>query len=310
MENLIPIEAIQERDVDLLLLEELYCSKDFRGWFIENTFGSFKRLGKFSGVWHSLSSRSLGENDLVLKFSGDFGKGFLFLIENKIDAEFQHEQQKRYRLRGEELIRDGECGDFATVLFAPSEYVSEEGDFDFVIEYEQVRDWFLKQGILGERAKYKSEILTAAIEKLRRGYCPIRDPATTEFWRKYWELVNQVAPELNMREPRNDIPKGSGFFVFKPEDLKGHQLYHKAPNGYVDLEFAGQGEQIEQIKEKYQQFLEDDMSIERTHKSAVVRICVDKLDLQNDFDNQKECVCTALETAKRLYNWMKSRKQV
>jgi len=40
MKSLIPIESIQERDIDLLLLEELYSSKKFRKWFLDNTVGN------------------------------------------------------------------------------------------------------------------------------------------------------------------------------------------------------------------------------------------------------------------------------
>ena len=36
MHNILPIESIQERDIDLLLLEELNCNAKFCKWFVNS----------------------------------------------------------------------------------------------------------------------------------------------------------------------------------------------------------------------------------------------------------------------------------
>lgn len=307
MENLIPIEAIQERDIDLLMLEELYSSDKFRKWFLENTIGNRLSGSKFLGAWHSLDKASLGESDLVMKFSGKDNKGHLFLIENKIDASFQPEQPLRYRQRGERYIKDKECGNYTTVLIAPKKYIKENVDFDFIIEYEQIRDWFLRQKDLKERTKYKVEVLNIAIEKSRRGYTAIPDEKTSAFWRSYWELANQIAPELGMKEPKRDIPVGSASIILKPKAL-GKEVYlvHKIDRGFVDLEFPGKGGQIDAFGKKYKPFLEQGMSIERAHKSAVIRMITRRLNLQEDFAKQKEHVVRGIETARGLLLWAES----
>jgi len=97
--------------------------------------------------------------------------------------------------------------------------------------------------------------------------------------------------------------------MFKPEDLPGHILYHKASHGHVDLEFTGQGEKVDELQKKYGQFFDNDMLIVRTQKSAVVRVCIEKLSFQDDFDSKRENISAALETVKRLYRWLKLRKQ-
>jgi len=307
MKNLIPIESIQERDIDLLLLEELYSSKKFRKWFLDNTVGNKYSWGKFEGVWHSLSDSELGESDLVIRFSGKDNKGHLFLIEDKIDASFQPEQPLRYKQRGERYIKDKECNNFSTVLVAPKKYIKDNADFDFVIEYEQIKDWFLKQKDLKERAKYKIEVLNTAIEKSRRGYRPIPDERASGFWRSYWTLANQIAPELGMKEPRNDIPAGSSFIVFRPRLLpKDMKLYHKVVHGFVDLEFTGKGGQIDVLEKKYKALLNHGMTIEKTNKSAVIRLTTERLNLQEDIDQQKEFVVRAIKRAKELTKWAES----
>lgn len=307
MKDLLPIEAIQERDVDLLLLEELYSSKSFRSWFIANTIGNSRLCGKFVGAWHSLGTSDLGESDLILKFTGTYNKGYLFLIENKVDAIFQPKQQLRYRNRGKTYIQEKECEAFSTVLVAPKAYITPGEDFDFIIEYEQIKDWFNRQKGLGLRTKYKVELLNAAIEKSRRGYRPIKDDKTASFWEKYWELANKIAPELGMKEPKNDIPIGSSFITFKPKDVSlGLRLVHKLEKGFADLEFSGKGNSLNWLNKKYNHLLEKDMSIKKTYKSAVVRISVDKLNLQENFSSQKESVTKALKALKRLNIWAKN----
>jgi len=304
MDELIRLESIQERDIDLLLIEELSCSERFLNWFLENTVGKACGLGEFKGCWHSVCHPQLGESDLVLKFAGIDGKGYIMLIENKIAADFQPDQALRYRQRGDEFIKAGECSDYSTVLVAPSDYLSGEDDFDFCLAYEDIRSWYENESALGERGTYKAHLLMLAIEELRRGYHPIRDESTTTFWRRYWECVTELAPELNMKVPRNDIPKRSVWFSFQPKDLpKGISLIHKADRGYIDLQLSGRGDQIEQIHQDLGSFLEPSMVIVRTGKSAVVRIEVPLLFLQQDFDSQKETVQKEIQEVKALHQW-------
>jgi len=190
---------------------------------------------------------------------------------------------------------------------APKKYIKDNADFDFVIEYEQIKDWFLKQKDLKERAKYKIEVLNIAIEKSRRGYRPIPDERASGFWRSYWTLVNQIAPELGMREPKNDIPAGSSFIVFKPRVLpKDMKLYHKVVHGFVDLEFTGKGDQIGILEKKYKLLLNRGMTIEKTNKSAVIRMTTERLNLQKDINKQKEFTVRAIEKAKELIKWVES----
>lgn len=310
MKDLIPIEAIQERDIDLLLLEELYCSFKFREWFIEKTIGKNKSFIKFLGIWHSLNKANLGESDLVMKFLRKDNKAHLFLIENKIDASFQPAQPLRYKQRGEKYIKEGECVSYSTVLIAPKKYIRDNEDFDFVIEYEQIRDWFNNQAPQDKRAEYKAKIFSLAIEKSRRGYRPIPDEKATNFWHAYWQISKEIAPELGLKEPKKDIPAGSTFIIFKPKVLpKDISLVHKIDRGFIDLEFRNKGSQIEAFKEKYQQFLEEGMIIERAHKSAVIRVFTEVLSFDKDFDKQRQSVIDGIKKAKNLLQWFVKNKE-
>ena len=79
------IEAVSERDIDLLLLEELVSSPVFRKWLVDKVYQDDQPAGQLVGVWHSVSRDSLGESDLVYVEQDEEGRRAI-LIENKIDA--------------------------------------------------------------------------------------------------------------------------------------------------------------------------------------------------------------------------------
>ena len=244
LSDIIPVEAVQERDTDLLLLEELKCNRNFTDWFLTRTAGQQDHYD-FIGAWHSLSKVGLGESDLAFKIETD-KEEIIFLLENKIDADFQPDQAGRYRQRGQKRIEDGECDTFYTVLLAPKKYIVRNDDFDYYIEYEEIREWFLQQTDLGSRGQYKANVIKIAIEKLRRGYSAIVDEEATRFWWIYYHYACDNYPHLKMRKPPTGIPKGSSFIMFEPTDIgldKGDQIIHKG-YGAVDLQFAGKGDRL------------------------------------------------------------------
>src|SRR5271168_2978551 len=84
----IPIEAIYERDVDLLLLEELSESSEFASWLVDRPGLSDITFGSLDSVQHSVVDRGR-ESDLILTFLDADGGRHALLIENKIDAPAQ-----------------------------------------------------------------------------------------------------------------------------------------------------------------------------------------------------------------------------
>lgn len=303
--DIIPVEAVQERDTDLLILEEIKCNKNFTDWLITRTIGPQENY-ELVGAWHSLTQVGLGESDLafIIKTGGLLT---LFFIENKVDADFQPDQANRYRLRGNQKKDNKECDNFHTVLFAPKRYKTKNKDFDFYLEYEEVRDWFLKQSDLGQRAKYKAEILEIAIEKLRRGYTPIINEAVTNFRWAYYDYTEKYFPHLKMNRPNPEMPKKTGFIRFKPTDMRLRKrdfIVHKKWGG-IDLQLAGKGDQVDELKEKYKLVLTEEMEIVKTMKSASIRIRVPKIDIEGDFNNQLENIDIALKKIEVLYEWGK-----
>jgi hypothetical protein len=182
------IEAVYERDIDLLLLEEMHSSTEFQDWLTNKVFGTRNVAHSFQGAWHSVTDPALGESDLIFIDGVGNGERRAILIENKIDAPSQPNQAVRYRERGAIGIGEGNWQEFRTLLIAPQKYldsISNANLYDSQLSYEQVQDWFASIYPQNSRIAYKIEFLNAAIAQNRRGYQPIPNEAVTRFWHKY-----------------------------------------------------------------------------------------------------------------------------
>ena len=65
MDSLIQkVESVQERDIDFLLLEELYADTAFLHWMTNKL--QLPRLCTFKCAWRSISDYGLGETEINL----------------------------------------------------------------------------------------------------------------------------------------------------------------------------------------------------------------------------------------------------
>ena len=114
------LEAVSERDVDLLILEEMSVNRTFIEAFLAEI--GLDELQQWK-VFHSVTDSALGETDLLVRLVLGGGRTRAVLIENKIDAIAQPEQANRYKLRGEAGIENGDWGSFSTCIMAPERYL-------------------------------------------------------------------------------------------------------------------------------------------------------------------------------------------
>jgi hypothetical protein len=301
--ELIPFEAIQERDMDLLILEEIKCNKIFIHWLVIKILGKIDEY-QFIGAWHSLTKSGLGETDIAFKINvGE--KSILFFIENKINATFQPSQASRYKLRGNEYINDNECDLFYTILMAPKRYLENNVDFDYYIQYEEIRDWFKNKSEMGVRGEYKALMFEIAIEKLRRGYTPIINDAVTQFRWSYFEYTSLHYSHLNMIVPKKELPKKTGFIRFKPLNLnlqKREFIIHKQ-RGDIDLQLNRFGEDMDEYQKNFNEHLLTEMSIVKTAKSVSIRIKCPSINIEKGFNEQVAEIEETLTKINNLYNW-------
>jgi hypothetical protein len=294
----ISLRGVSERDVDLLLVEELSASSGFRAWFSEKVGLAQSDL---AAVARSVISSS-GESDIELTFQSAAGTTKV-LVENKIDAVLQPRQSERYAERGEAYVGSRLCDTFMTVLIAPDAYGTARSRFDARVSYEQLREWFQMQLESDARAPYKLALLDQALERAASGWTLVPDPAATSFWQCYWRVACEVAPELQMPAPGSK-PATSGFIRFRPAQLPaGVELLHKVPYGNVDLQFAGMATRAGEFARAHVGTLAPGMRIEAASKSLVVRIAVPSAALEAPFESSATAVREALCAARRLLSW-------
>ncbi|MBK6457696.1 MAG: hypothetical protein IPF87_16715 [Gemmatimonadetes bacterium] len=194
------IAGVCERD--LLFLEELSSSADFSRWFLEATSKMEAPEATPIDLRRSVT-QSTGESDLEATFELADGSRLRLRIENRIDAGLQVDQALRYRQRAAGYVAQGGCDSARTVLVAPARYFGGADSlkaFDARLTYEQVLDR-IHDSELGPRPNYKRALLDAAIEKSTMDFQAEADVPVTEFWRAYWSMAREMAPELDMAEP-------------------------------------------------------------------------------------------------------------
>jgi len=300
----IEIPWVAERDIDMLLLEELSSSPDFLKWFLAQ-IGISSQSSLISTA--CTVATPTGESDLEMTVQCD-DKIFKILIEDKIGAPLQPKQPERYRERAKSYLHEGKCFAAKTVIVAPSKYFDKSADrlgFDYAVSHESIREWFNQAKDMGNRRLCKISILDSALEYGILGWKLVPNREVTDFWRLYWELADFLAPELRTPEPR-DRPATSSFIYFKPVSLtRKVWLKHKVSDGCVDLQFNGMGDRIGELEQRFGNLLDSDMQIEPAAKSAVIRIRVPAIDMAAGFSSVREDVRKALGAAVRLLSWYK-----
>jgi hypothetical protein len=152
---------VQERDIDLLILEQLHTSPSFVSWIAAKIGISD---GTFVDAMHSVF-RDGGETDVMLFLDTPEGR-VAVMIEDKIGAQMQPRQGERYHERGEVLCREGKAVRYVTVLCAPEIYlsgISELSAWQHRLPIEDLGRWFSSD--VSPSAIWRSSILTAAASK-------------------------------------------------------------------------------------------------------------------------------------------------
>ncbi|WP_313254675.1 PD-(D/E)XK nuclease family protein [Empedobacter sp.] len=295
LSNIIPIESIRERDIDLLLLEELTSDYTFCEWFIKEL--NLPNLTSINGAWRSITAFGLGETDILFSYNSNNSKIYV-LIENKLDTSFQNEQFNRYIKRAEEYITNKECDQSFTILIAPKLYCENQNQFENYLTYESIAQRFELIG--SKRSIFKRDLIQIATEKLRRGYQPINSTTVQNFWLKYWQFKEEKYPNFIMKKP-DIVPHNSDWPMLYDNNLKGITFYHKLAQGNSDATFKGFSEEIEyKLKEK----LPDWAIFQKHSKSFSIRLFSGKIDRTMDFQTQIENVDKGLYNLELIRNWI------
>lgn len=294
-EYVLPVASILERDIDLLLLEELATDDTFCEWLIAQL--NLPILSSVRGAWKSISAFGLGETDILFSYQSN-EKTIVVLIENKLDASFQNEQFSRYHQRAEKYVAQKTYSDAFILLIAPKLYCIHQREFEYCITYESISERLQQIGT--KRSLFKSHLLQIAIEKLRRGYQPINSIPVQQFWHAYWQYQQKYFPEFSMKEPKT-IPFKSDWPILFDTQLKNIQFYHKLSQGFADATCRDSSTDI-LLKIKKQ--LPNWASIQIHGKSFSIRVIVEPIDRTTAFTEQVNAVDNGLQNLQRIKNWI------
>lgn len=232
IEQDIYLESVRERDIDLLLIEELHVEPAFQQFILKSLIPQ-QEPANFVGAWHSVSTHN-GESDVIAIFSIANDKRIALLIENKINASAQFRQSERYIERGEEGIKNEVWDEFVTCLFAPQSYlISDKQNYQTALSYEEVQQFFFD--VKTARADYKSKVIEAAIEQQRRSKQRDVNEASTQFAHKYTRYIQNQYPELSIKEELQGRAIGHSWFYFYPFSDSSVYLVHQCANGNAGL---------------------------------------------------------------------------
>lgn len=171
-ENLV-FDVLIERDINILLLEEMRLSAAFQAWLVDKLSNGQKRLSKLLNVTHLAANVELGTVDILFLFEDEQAKRCAFLIENKMDRPREKVKAGRYFEYGEKGVYDGAWDEYLTCLIAPSDYFSELSETEYFsgyLSYEDLADWFVRAqtedpSLPAPRAAYKEHLMRFALSQ-------------------------------------------------------------------------------------------------------------------------------------------------
>ena len=287
------LATVQERDIDLLLMEEFHVSPEFATWFAGK---SGVPDACFDGAWHSVTDAD-GETDLLLRVVAN-GTHVAILIENKVAAPEQDRQAERYHLRAARAQNEGKYDEFVTCMCAPQTYLEGLGAsplYQATVAYEDIEAWFSQSD--DTRSRWRRRILSEAIVQGRRGYRMIVNEAVTDFHQAFWRYLTQNHPKFTMARPS---PKGnkSNWILFKGVGFPPKVGFHiKLDQECVELGFNGRSvEEIIAIKASWP----EDIRLVQKGKTAALSIRIPFLDRTRPLDKQVEALRATIAAAERL----------
>ncbi len=337
MDNIHTLTHATERDVDLVLVEELKCSPDFVRWFankvVEVTGAPINVAA--SDVTHSKRrTYNRREIDICLELKAPTGLATILLIENKLDTSEQFEQAESYRAEASLFVQRKEARAAYTVLVCPSAYARQHikftSKFDANISYEDLSVYLAERarqpGELGARLRHRHEILEQAITKSRRGYEAVPLPVIEQFNAKYVALAKVECPALKagpsmLKEGR---PGESKTMIFAPETLPNWEflpqmrIVHQLREGNANVNFYGWGDHFTALAGAMAADLAStDYRLvptvnKRVNGKSGLMIVIDTPSIDNlsGFDAQRDPLLVGMKATDGLRAWMWSHQEV
>ena len=289
---------VTEKDMDMLILEELVAEQSFANLFLQQVN---KSGAEVISVEHSKSDVELGESDITVIVEWH-GKRHALLIEDKIDAVAMENQCDRYFKRGDKAVTAGEYEGYDVFIIAPKKYLEENEEalkYPSQVSYEECFEYFAEKG--DNRSLFKMQQIEMAIENQKHGYQVKENIAVTRFWNGYIDYQEKYFAQLGLVSSKGAKGSNATWAHYK---IKGwsipHQMFHKMEKGCVDLTFYGAKKKVDILEKELEKYIPDwkqkSITVECTGSSACLRTKVSRIDVLQPIDDQMETLKECFET--------------
>jgi hypothetical protein len=330
-------ESARERDLDHLLMEEIYSNDDFRSWIIKQA-PSFKPDEPASIAAYRATRRQVDMRETDLRFEyldpEDRCRAIL-LIENKVTADFQPGQAESYRAEATALRAEYGEQNAISILVAPAHYKARTDvkNFDAFISIEDIEAALSRSRSTPtlEEAERRQQIKLAIIRQLMgrraprgatrglpRGgeWEPVAVSKKRVFSSKYSDLVKQLAPGFEVSpssEGPNARTKIFSSFPGKNDTVLDVRLRHEfgrpdlEETKYVNLQISDAAARLPDL-EAHQELFPDDGSIYLAPAGKSLSIRIDTPSIQPDgerFESEASKVVEGINALKKLVDWLK-----
>ena len=275
--------AVHERDMDILFLESFASDPDFTKIVLSKTRFSEKNFRILSAAL-SETETDLGETDISIVIQVDNLRVGL-LIEDKVDAIAMPDQHLRYHKRGERGIQKGKFDTYEVFIFCPQKYFDNNAEakkYENFIPYETIKEFFdVKNDVI---SAVRSQQLAQAIERAKKPPETNVDDAANLFFIKYKAYQKEFYPDLDLRTS----DKSNGWWPHYSTRLGDVYLYHKRPEGFVDLTFpnaAGKMDALQEMASWLRNHNVPNVVAVKTGRAAALRIEVPQMPLKAIFEN-------------------------
>ena len=322
-----------ERDIDLLLVEEIYSSPTFVAWVCGKA-GLTGHVASSTVLHSKRRTRSRREIDIFVDVGMTSGAKAALLIENKLDASEQPDQAESYR---EEIAAlSDRFAQRAILLVCPVSYSDGHrqfaGKFDAVVSYEELASYFRSRSLrVGEdsaRMRFRAELLDQAVLKSRRGYTPVPNEVIGGFNAQYVTLLRKIAPDIHpgptmLKEANPDESVSMIFdhnksFAALPPEIRPRRFSHELGRGqlhranYVSVVFGGWGGALKQVREALEKdakplgatFSAAPATKVRPNPGLVMSCPTEPIDNRGDFATQEPAIIAGIRQATSLRRWL------
>ncbi len=202
----------------------------------------------------------------------------------------------------------GDYDAYDIFIFCPQKYLegnTEAKKYENCVTYEEARDFFA--GSEEASAKVWSDMLEQALDKAKKPSDVTLNEKANAFTIEYKKYIKEYYPEINVRTSDN----ANGYWLHIGTIFGEAYIYHKIPQGFVDLTIPSRADMIEKAK-GMASWLRDNtnqrITAEITGKSCAFRIEVPILDINRPFsesvqDDIKKC-CDAIRMLVGVANFM------